>query len=79
MAGQGFIILAIVNLGLFVAAAGLVLLSAACDKLAHRYDTPGWHSLASATRWLGGALTLLLILAVLGTALSVVVAMLRTG
>ncbi len=77
MGAQGMIVLAIVNLSLFVAAALAVLLSKAIEKWLARHDTPGWRALASSTRWLGRALTLLLIVAVLGTALAMVVAMLR--
>jgi predicted PurR-regulated permease PerM len=55
--------------GLFIAAAGSVLLSVASNRLAERLDTRGWRTVASWTQRFAQVLTFLLILAVLATTL----------
>ena len=65
--GEGMIIWAFVTTGLFVAAAGSALLSAASNRLREWFGRGGWRTVASWTRRFAQVLTVLLILAVLGT------------
>jgi CBS domain containing-hemolysin-like protein len=66
MFGEWLIFLALVNLGLFGAAAGAALVSAASNWLAERVGTDGWQTWALWTRRAAQALTLLLAVAVIG-------------
>ena len=67
--GEWMILAALVNTGLFVAAAGAVLVSLASHRLAERFGKGGWRTVALWIRRFAQALAWLLILAVLGTML----------
>jgi hypothetical protein len=69
--------LAIVNLALFTAAAGALLLSLGCAWLARRRGGGWLGRLAAALRVAAGGFTLALVVAVLGSAVLIVLALLR--
>ena len=71
------IALAIVNLSLFAAAAGSLILSAGCEWVGCRHQLGWLRGVAASLRWAARAFTVLLVLAVLGSVVLLAVEFLR--
>lgn len=72
MFAEWLVLWAFLNLGLFIAAAGIAFVSVASHRIAERLGA-GWQTWAQRSRWVAQALTLLLVVDVLGMTLTLVV------